>query len=43
VLTVVLGIFTLGLVAVWGLVEGIMILAGATYFQRDARGIPLRE
>ncbi|WP_309106791.1 TM2 domain-containing protein [Arthrobacter sp.] len=43
VLTVVLGIFTLGLVGLWGVVEGIMILAGASYFQRDAKGIPLRE
>lgn len=43
VLTVFLGIFTFGLVGVWGLVEGIMILAGAGYFQRDAKGIPLRD
>lgn len=43
VLTVLLGIFTFGLVGLWGFVEGIMILAGATYFQRDAKGIPLRE
>ncbi|WP_247040530.1 TM2 domain-containing protein [Arthrobacter rhizosphaerae] len=43
VLTVVVGIFTLGLVGLWGVVEGIMILAGASYFQRDAKGIPLRE
>ena len=43
VLTVLLGIFTFGLVGLWGLVEGIMILASASYFQRDANGIPLRE
>lgn len=43
VLTVVLGIFTFGLVGLWGVVEGIMILAGSSYFQRDANGIPLRE
>jgi TM2 domain-containing membrane protein YozV len=43
VLTVFLGVFTLGLVALWGLVEGIMILARANYFQRDAKGIPLRD
>jgi TM2 domain-containing membrane protein YozV len=42
-LTVFLGIFTLGIVGLWGVVEGIMILAGASYFQRDARGIPLRD
>ena len=43
VLTVVLGIFTFGLVGLWGLVEGIMILAGAEYFRRDAKGVPLRD
>ncbi|MDQ0676071.1 TM2 domain-containing membrane protein YozV [Pseudarthrobacter siccitolerans] len=43
ILTVLLGIFTFGLVGLWGLIEGIMILAGASYFQRDANGIPLRE
>jgi len=43
VLTVLLGIFTFGLVGLWGFVEGIMILAGASYFQRDAKGIPLRD
>jgi hypothetical protein len=43
VLTVLLGIFTFGLVGLWGFIEGIMILAGASYFQRDAKGIPLRE
>ncbi|HYH77057.1 MAG TPA: NINE protein, partial [Arthrobacter sp.] len=43
VLTVLLGIFTFGLVGLWGFVEGIMILAGANYFQRDAKGIPLRD
>ncbi|MCR1161654.1 TM2 domain-containing protein [Paenarthrobacter sp. UW852] len=36
VLTLVVGIFTFGLVGLWGAIEGIMILAGATYFQRDA-------
>jgi TM2 domain-containing membrane protein YozV len=43
VLTVVLGIFTFGLVGLWGLIEGIMILAGASYFRQDAKGIPLRD
>lgn len=43
VLTVLLGIFTFGLVGLWGFIEGIMILAGASYFQRDAKGIPLRD
>lgn len=43
VLTVFLGIFTFGLVGLWGFIEGIMILAGANYFRQDARGIPLRD
>lgn len=43
ILTVFLGIFTLGLVGLWGLIEGIMILAGANYFRQDAKGIPLRD
>ena len=46
VLTVVLGIFTLGLgfiVGLWGVVEGIMIIAGAAKFRTDAQGVPLRD
>ncbi|MBT2519737.1 TM2 domain-containing protein [Arthrobacter sp. ISL-28] len=43
VLTVFLGIFTFGLVGLWGFIEGIMILAGANYFRQDAKGIPLRD
>ena len=42
-LTIFVGIFTFGLVALWGFVEGIMIFAGASYFRNDARGIPLRD
>jgi TM2 domain-containing membrane protein YozV len=45
-LTVVLGFFTFGLgftAGLWGFIEGIMIIAGSAYFQRDARGIPLRD
>ncbi|WP_427004541.1 TM2 domain-containing protein [Pseudarthrobacter sp. H2] len=42
-LTVFLGIFTFGLVALWGFVEGIMIFAGASYFRNDAKGLPLRD
>ena len=41
--TLFLGAFTFGLTALWGLVEGVMILAGAGYFQRDAKGAPLRD
>ena len=46
VLTLVLGIFTLGLgfiVGLWGVVEGIMIIAGAAQFRTDAQGVPLRD
>ncbi|MGO4806384.1 NINE protein [Arthrobacter sp. 2MCAF15] len=42
-LTVFVGIFTFGLVGLWGFVEGIMIFAGASYFRNDATGIPLRD
>ncbi|TQJ66820.1 TM2 domain-containing protein [Arthrobacter sp. SLBN-100] len=43
VLTVFLGIFTFGLVGLWGVIEGIMIIAGVNYFRQDAKGIPLRD
>jgi TM2 domain-containing membrane protein YozV len=46
VLTLVLGIFTLGLgfiVGLWGVIEGIMIIAGAAQFRTDAQGVPLRD
>lgn len=46
VLTLVLGIFTLGLgfiVGLWGVVEGVMIIAGAAQFRTDAQGVPLRD
>ncbi|MFE4541499.1 TM2 domain-containing protein [Arthrobacter sp. NPDC056727] len=43
VLTLFVGVFTFGLVGLWGVIEGIMILAGANYFRQDARGIPLRD
>ncbi len=36
-------IVTLGLGAVWGFIEGIMILVGAESFRRDAKGVPLKE
>ena len=36
-------VFTFGFGAIWGFVEGIMILAGAQSFRADARGVPLRE
>ncbi len=43
VIQLVLFFVTGGIASLWGFVEGIMILAGATYFQRDAQGIPLRD
>ena len=39
------GLVTFGLatvvVSIWGFIEGVMILAGSTNFQRDAAGVPL--
>ncbi|MGF9648368.1 TM2 domain-containing protein [Pseudarthrobacter oxydans] len=43
VLAIVLSTFGLGFLALWGLIEGIMILVGSVYFQRDAHGVPLRK
>lgn len=34
--------FSFGLVGVWGLVEGIMILSKSKSFERDASGVPLK-
>ncbi|WP_045076518.1 TM2 domain-containing protein [Psychromicrobium lacuslunae] len=31
------------LVAIWGLIEGILILVGSSGFQADAKGVPLRD
>ncbi len=36
-------ILTLGFGAIWGFIEGIMILVGAESFRRDAKGVPLKE
>lgn len=43
ILTLVLGAFTFGIVGLWGVIEGIMIIAGSAHFQRDAHGVPLRD
>lgn len=43
VLAIILSVLGLGFLALWGVIEGIMILAGAAYFQRDAHGVPLRN
>lgn len=42
-LTIFLGVFTFGLVGLWGFIEGIMILCGAQMFRADAKGVPLRD
>jgi TM2 domain-containing membrane protein YozV len=42
----ILGPLTFGLgflIGLWGLIEGIMILARAEYFRTDAHGIPLSD
>jgi TM2 domain-containing membrane protein YozV len=43
VLQIVVTFLTFGVGAIWGFVEGIMILVGAEPFKRDARGVPLKE
>jgi TM2 domain-containing membrane protein YozV len=43
ILTIALGAFTFGLVALWGVIEGIMIIAGSAHFRADANGVPLRD
>jgi len=43
VVQILVTVFTWGFGAIWGFVEGIMILAGAQSFRTDARGMPLRE
>ncbi|MDQ0770162.1 TM2 domain-containing membrane protein YozV [Pseudarthrobacter defluvii] len=43
VVTIVLSSLGLGFLALWGLVEGIMILAGAASFRHDAKNLPLRD
>jgi hypothetical protein len=39
----VVTILTCGIGSLWGLVEGIMILAGAESFRTDADGRPLQD
>ena len=43
VLQIVVTFLTFGVGAVWGFIEGIMILVGADPFKRDARGVPRKE
>jgi len=43
ILQIVVTFLTFGFGAIWGFIEGIMILVGAEPFRRDARGVPLKE
>ncbi len=43
VIQIIVTIVTCGIGSLWGLVEGIMILAGAEQFRTDAEGRPLRD
>ena len=43
IIQIVVTVLTCGLGAIWGLVEGIMILTGAEQFRADAEGRPLRD
>lgn len=43
ILQIVVTVLTFGLGALWGLIEGIMIIVGSSSFRADARGVPLKE
>ena len=43
IVQLVLTLVTFGIASLWGFIEGIMILCGAQMFQRDSRGVPLRD
>lgn len=43
IIQIVVSVFTCGLGGWWGLIEGIMVLAKAQAFERDAYGRPLRD
>jgi TM2 domain-containing membrane protein YozV len=43
VIQIVVTFVTCGFGAVWGLIEGIMVLAKAQAFERDAHGRPLKD
>lgn len=43
VVQLVLSLVTFGIAALWGFIEGIMVLCGAQAFRADARGVPLKE
>jgi hypothetical protein len=39
---VLVTLLTLGIGALWGLVEGVLILVGSSTFRSDGDGVPLR-
>lgn len=43
ILQILVTVVTCGIGSIWGLIEGIMILAQAQSFRTDAQGVPLRE
>ncbi|MGL3805179.1 NINE protein [Paeniglutamicibacter sp. R2-26] len=43
ILQIVVTVLTGGIGGLWGLIEGIMIIAGSSTFRTDARGVPLKE
>ena len=43
IIQIIVTIFTCGIGAIWGLIEGIMILVGASGFTTDANGVPLSD
>lgn len=43
ILQILVTVVTCGLGSIWGLIEGIMILAQAPSFRTDAQGVPLQE
>lgn len=43
IIQIVVTLLTCGAGSIWGLIEGIMIIAGAESFRCDANGVPLRD
>lgn len=43
IIQIIVTVVTCGAGAIWGLIEGIMILVGSEGFRTDANGVPLRD
>ena len=43
IIQIAVTVFTCGIGAWWGLIEGIMVLAKSPTFERDAHGRPLKD